>query len=299
MRFRLTPTAGRHACVAGAIALATTLLAAGCSGSSGSSTGASTGSSAAPSAEVSVASSALIKSGTLTFCADISAPPLTYFDASQKPVGAEIELGDALAAALGLKSNWANTAFAGIIPALQAKQCDAILSQLYIKPEREKVVDFVPYMYASNTIVVKASDDRGITDSGQSLCGKKVAGQTGTTVISHLQDESATCTSAGKGKIDIRQFGKDSEALQQLKLGLVDAYGTTLETAAYAAQQQAGLFKIVGDPFNKVKTGIATSKTNTQLHDALTRALAAIEKNGSYAAILKRWNLSGDDITST
>jgi polar amino acid transport system substrate-binding protein len=66
---------------------------------------------------------------------------------------------------------------------------------LFIKPEREKVVDFVPYMYSSNTVLVKAST-RGVTG-------------------------------AGKPAIDIRLFAKDSDALQQLKIGLMDAYRTT------------------------------------------------------------------------
>jgi polar amino acid transport system substrate-binding protein len=255
-------------------------------------------SAAQPTGTAKVAASALVKGGQLTFCADISTPPLTYYDAQQKPVGAEVELGDALAAQLNLKPDWANTAFAGIIPALQAKQCDAILSQLYIKPAREKVVDFVPYMNASNTILVNASNDKAITDNTNSLCGKKVAAETGTTVVQYLQDQSAKCTSSGAAAIDVRQFGKDSEALQQLQIGLVDAYGTTLESAAYAIVRTKGAFKTAGEPFDKIKTGIATTKDNTTLHDALNTALQAIEKDGTYAAILKKWNLSGDDITA-
>ncbi|WP_327348260.1 ABC transporter substrate-binding protein [Streptomyces europaeiscabiei] len=236
----------------------------------------------------------LVKDGQITYCSDISAPPLTYYDAAQKPVGAEIELGDALAAQLGVKANWANTAFNGIIPALQAKQCDAIITQLYIKPEREKVVNFVPYMYASNTLLVSAND-KGV-QSASDLCGKKAAAQTGTTVADYLSDQSKKCQADGKPKVDIRLFNKDTDALQQLRLGLVDSYGTTLETAAYVLKQQPDTFELVGEPFNRIKVGAATRKDDTALHDALTTAFAAVQKNGEYAAILKKWNLTGDDI---
>jgi polar amino acid transport system substrate-binding protein len=251
--------------------------------------------SAPPPGSVTVPEGTLVQDGQITYCSDISAPPLTFYDAAQTPVGAEIELGSALAAELGVRANWANTSFNGIIPALQARQCDAIMSQLYIKPEREAVVDFVPYMYASNTLVVASGNTaiNGVAD----LCGTKAAGQTGTTVIGYLTDQSAKCTAAGRPAVDIRQFTKDSDALQQLRLGLVDCYGTTLETAAYVLSQQPGTFRLAGEPFNRIKVGIATRKGEQALHGALTEALAAVQKNGTYNTILAKWNLTGDDIS--
>ncbi|MDQ0931402.1 ABC transporter substrate-binding protein [Streptomyces turgidiscabies] len=262
----------------------------GCGGSGVAGTPAPTGPAA-----VKLSAGTLVKDGQITYCSDISAPPLTFYDASQKAVGAEIEFGDALAAQLGVSANWANTGFNGIIPALQAKQCDAIISQLYIKPEREKVVDFVPYMYASNTLLVTEKGAKDVK-SADDLCGRKAAGQTGTTIVEYLTDQSKKCAAAGKAKIDIRQFTKDSDALQQLRLGLVDSYGTTLESAAYALKQQPGAFAMVGEPFNRIKVGAATRKDNAALHEALAKALAAVQKNGEYTSILKKWNLTGDDI---
>jgi polar amino acid transport system substrate-binding protein len=234
----------------------------------------------------------LLKDGEISFCSDLTSPPLEFLDAEQKPVGAEIEIGTALAASMGVKARWANTAFNGIIPALQAKQCDAILSQLYIKPEREKVVDFVPYLNSSNTVVVK----EGAPFSGiDALCGKKAAAQTGTTAADYFKEATAKCS--GKG-IDVRLFAKDSDALQQLKIGLVDAYGTTLETAAYVMKQQPGQFAMAGDPFGAITCGIATRKDAAAVHDAVTKALQAIRADGTYDKILATWNLTGDALKS-
>ena len=230
----------------------------------------------------------LLKDGEISFCTDPTAPPMEFLDASQKPVGAEIELGEALAGSMGLEAQWVNTAFNGIIPALQAKQCDAILTQLYIKPEREEVVDFVPYLYSSNTVLVQEGSDISGIDA---LCGKKAAAQTGTTAAEYFDEASAKCSG---DKIDIRLFNKDTDALQQLKLGLVDAYGTTLETAAYAIKQQPGEFAMAGDPFGKIECGIATRKDATGVHDALAAALKDVQADGTYDKILAEWNLTGD-----
>ena len=178
---------GRSIAAITAIGLMSTALA-GCGSSS-------SGSSASGKAQVPAKD--LVKGGQLSFCADISSPPLTYYDVKQKAIGAEIELGDALAKQLGASGKWANTAFNGIIPALQAKQCDAIMSQLYIKPARAKVVDFVPYMYASNTLMTNAQHDQGIS-SLDDLCGKKAAAETGTTASDYLTAASKTCTVRGQ-----------------------------------------------------------------------------------------------------
>jgi polar amino acid transport system substrate-binding protein len=272
---------------AGTVLVALSLVA--CGGSGGEQTPAPGGSAAG---SIPVPAGAVLQAGQITFCSDLSAPPTGYLDAAQKPVGAEVELGDAMAKAMGLKVIWANTAFSGIIPALQAKQCDAILSQLYIKPEREKVVDFVPYMHSSNTVLVAASatDVTGL----DSLCGKKAAAQTGTTIAGYLAEASTKCTGAGKPAIDVRLFTKDTDAMQQLRINLVDAYGTTLEAAAYAMKQQAGIFKMAGEPFGLIKCGIATRKDNAELNVALKAALTAVQADGTYDAVLKSWNLSGD-----
>jgi polar amino acid transport system substrate-binding protein len=107
------------------------------------------------------------------------------------------------------------------------------------------------------------------------------------------------CSAAGSPAIDVRLFNKDSDALQQLKIGLVDAYGTTLESAAYIMKQQPGTFATVGDPFGLIKCGLATRKDDTALHDALASALQSVQSSGTYDGILKTWNLSGDALKAS
>ncbi len=51
---------------------------------------------------------------------------------------------------------WNNIPFSGLIPALQARQCDAILSDLFVKDEPMQVLNFVPYMYSQEVLMVKA-----------------------------------------------------------------------------------------------------------------------------------------------
>ena len=86
----------------------------------------------------------IASAGKIVYCSDISGPPLGFFDENSQPTGSDIDLGNEIAKRLGVKAEWANTPFSGIVPALQAKNCDAILSQLFDKPARREVIECGP-----------------------------------------------------------------------------------------------------------------------------------------------------------
>jgi polar amino acid transport system substrate-binding protein len=273
------------------------LLAAGCgsSGSSNSSSSSSVGASSAASTGAALPAGALGQSGTIRFCSDISSPPLEFYANGQQPTGSDINLGNAIAAKLGVKAQWVNTAFAGIVPALQAGHCDAILSQLFDKPARRAIVDFVDYMNSSDAIMVRKGNPDHVTGlSG--LCGLSVAAETGTTVADFLTAQSKSCTSSGKQPIAVQTFLRDSDALGQLGLGHVAAYGTTVESGGYAITKNSGMFELAGPPFGQIATGIATAKKNTGLHGALAAAFAALQADGTYQQIMTKWGLGPDEL---
>jgi polar amino acid transport system substrate-binding protein len=273
------------------------LLAAGCgsSGSSNSSSSSSVGASSAASTGAALPAGALGQSGTIRFCSDISSPPLEFYANGQQPTGSDINLGNAIAAKLGVKAQWVNTAFAGIVPALQAGHCDAILSQLFDKPARRAIVDFVDYMNSSDAIMVRKGNPDHVTGlSG--LCGLSVAAETGTTVADFLTAQSKSCTSSGKQPIAVQTFLRDSDALGQLGLGHVAAYGTTVESGGYAITKNSGMFELAGPPFGQIATGIATAKKNTGLHGAIAAAFAALRADGTYQQIMTKWGLGPDEL---
>lgn len=265
---------------------AAALLAVGCGVSPGKNPGKTT-------AAVKVPASALGQPGTIRYCSDISSPPLEFYVNGQQPTGSDVELGNAIAAQLGVKPVWVNTAFAGIIPALQAGHCDAILSQLFDKPARRAVVDFVDYMNSSEAVLVRKGNPLHISGIA-SLCGLHVAAETGTTVTDFLAQQSKTCTAHGRKPIAVQTFLRDSDALNQLGLGHVDAYGTTVETGGYDMSKNPATFQIAGPPFGQIPTGIATTKQNAALHRAIATAFAALQRNGTYQKIMTKWGLKLD-----
>ena len=271
-----------------AIAVSTAALVSGCGSASSGAGGATAGSSPL------VAPPAIAQAGQLTVCSDISSPPLEFFDAAHKEQGSDIEIGDAIGAKLGVKVIWRQTAFSSIVPTLEAGHCDAIISQLFIKPARLQVVDMVPYMYSGESIVTTSANPHHVTGLDDSLCGLRVSTTTATTAAADVADQSTKCVAAGKGKISILTFTADTDALQQLALDRSDAYATTSETAAYYMTKQPNTYQFAGQQFGKITAGIAVQKGNAALVDAVTKALGEIKADGTYAAILKKYGLSID-----
>jgi polar amino acid transport system substrate-binding protein len=288
----------RRAVVLTCLLASVTALTTACGSDSGGSSAAGSSASSSTSGTskaASVPASALVSGGKLQFCSDISTPPLESYGPGHKPQGSDIDIGTEIAKRLGLTPVWKNTAFAGIIPALTARNCDAVLSQLFDKPERRKVVDFVDYMKSGQALLVPKGNPAGVNGL-DSLCGKKVAAETGTTIADLLRAQTKKCKGAGKPDITVRLFLRDSDALQQLGLKQVDVYGTTTETVSFVSKQQGGKFVVAGEPFGEILCGIATRKGNTPLHDAIAKAFSSMQTDGTYSRILAKWGLQLDEL---
>ena len=73
--------------------------------------------------------------------------PITFKDpATNKLTGFDIELGEAIAAELGLKAEWQETAFAQMLPSLQTGRVDMVMAFMSDTPARRETADFVNYI---------------------------------------------------------------------------------------------------------------------------------------------------------
>lgn len=231
-------------------------------------------------------------SKTITFCSAINLPPMEFFSPAQQPEGVDIELATAMTKNLGLKAKFINIPFAGLVPALLAGHCDAIISQLFIKPARLKVIDEIPYMYSQEGFILKAGAPK--LAGPEALSGLKAASVTGTTATDLMNKANTALAAAGKPPITIVMFPENTPALQQVQFGQVAAYGVAYETALYYAHLQPQTFELGGAPYFKIMTGIGVAKNQPGIEAALTTALHGVMKNGVYAEIYTKWNLQPD-----
>ena len=103
---------------------------------------------------------------------------------------------------------------------------------------------------------------------------------------------SAECKTKGQAEIDILSLtGSDTVALA-LQQGRVDAALNSTATVAAMIGESPDAYELAGPPFDaNTKVGIALRKDDAALKTRLEAALQDMVKDGTYAALLKKWNL--------
>jgi polar amino acid transport system substrate-binding protein len=249
----------------------------------------STGASASAS---SAALTSLIKPGELSDCVDIEYSPMEFFAPADptKPVGFDVESYQAVVKKLGLTEKIVNTAFDGLIPALQAGRCDIVWTALYINDDRLKVADAVPYFKSSHQLMVPAGNPKSIK-TALDLCGKSISIQSGGLVQKASKAASDACLAAGKAAINVQGYPKVPDELQQIVIGRVDAVWETDTAVADFRLKNPGKYDIAYTVPGDFKYGIYFGKGKTDVGTALTAALKALKDDGTLAALATKYNL--------
>lgn len=238
-----------------------------------------------------IAAPAAIKSaGKIVFCSDIAYPPMEFYEGND-PKGADIDIAEELADRMDVEAEFINTGFDGIIAALKAQKCDAVISSLTNSPERAKEIFFVDYAQFGLAVLVK----KGTTgiDTVEALAGKNVAVQVGTTTKDVLEAESKKLESAGKEAIKVTVFPKDTDAANALRTGKVDAYITDAPPAAYFVKQSPDDFQLAATPqIDAAPVGIGLRKDDTELQVAVKTGIDAMTDDGKLLEILTEWELA-------
>ena len=145
---------------------------------------------------------------------DLSYPPFEMTDEHNQPSGISVDLGRALAASLHKELVIKNTAFLGLIPALQTGKIDLIISSMTATDARREVIDFSEaYLRTGICLLLSTkSDAQNVEDLNQP--GRKVvvrAGTTGATFardhlpraeILQIADQAACRLEVAQGKAD-------------------------------------------------------------------------------------------------
>lgn len=236
--------------------------------------------------------------GTLTICADISSPPMEYYDDDHKAVGGDIDMGDAMAAKLGLETDWRQTGFSSLVTTLIAGHCDLIMSTLYINEERLEVVDMIHYFNSGTSIITTIDNPKNVTGLDKSLCGLAIAAQSGTSSHEDAKTAEKLCKEAGLPDVTILIYPSEVGTIQQLNLGRADAVTMSNESGAYLMGQEPDRYAFAGGILDSIESGIAIKKGNDSLRNAIQWAFDDLVESGEYLEILTRHGLEQGAITA-
>lgn len=200
---------------------------------------------------------------------------------------------DAVAAKLGLKTEYQQAKFDNILPGLIGGKYALGLSSFFDTKEREKQVDMVNYYTAG----IQWASAAGKTVDPNDACGLTLAVQNGTTeALDDAPAKSKACTDAGKPEITILGYDTQDEATAAVTLGRADALSADSPVTQYAVAQSNGKLQIAGDVYDIFLYGMPVPK-GSELGAALQAALKELQADGTYTDILTKWGVDGGAIT--
>ncbi len=237
----------------------------------------------------------LLTEGVFKVGMEVTYPPFESYDSNNNIVGLDPEFAAQIAQHLQAKPQLIDTKFTSLILGI-GKKYDAVISGMYVTPERQKQADAIPYALSGASIIaLKGGAVQPKTED--ELCGVKVGLQAGTTWVTSLKKHSDEwCLKNGKPAITIQEFPTAPEASQALLSKNIGAQLEIAPAAQIIVDKSRGRLAISSTRLvYPLPLGIYVAKGNTELAEAIKATLATLKANGQYAALIKKYNLESID----
>lgn len=215
-------------------------------------------------------------------------PPFADQDAAGVRSGFEIELGNAICAAMGETCVWTPIAWDGIIPALTSGKIDAIFASMSITAERMETIDFSNKYYTTPAALV-AAKTMDIDGSPESLKGKIVGAQVSTI---HANYADKYYKPAGADVKTTYQAFDEHNA--DLVAGRLDAVvGDSLVFSDFLGTDEGKAFEVKAilndeEIFGK-GVGVGLRKGDDELKAKFNAAIEKVRADGTYETIAKKY----------
>ena len=239
-----------------------------------------------------------VEPGVLTVGISPGGPPLTTYATDAKTViGADPDFAQLIADSLGLKLNLVPLAWADWPLGLTSGKYDAVISNVGVTEQRKEKFDFSTYRKDLLGFYVKKGNEIDIREP-RDVAGLKVIVGAGTNQEQILLRWNEANLKAGLKPVDIQYYDDDVVLYLALESGRADAYLGPNALLSFKAAQE-GKTRLA-DNFSggwPVLAEIAvTTRKGAGLAEAITQALNTQIRNGNYAKVLARWNLSAEAI---
>lgn len=203
-------------------------------------------------------------------------PPFEYLD-NGKIVGYDVDVIEEISKKTGIKYEWKDMNFDGLIAALQTKKIDIVIAGISSTPEREKVVNFsIPY-HEAKTAFLMNKDNPMTMDN---LEGKKFGVDLGTT------NETTARSIKGANVVAFSSTGGTLIALKNKKVDclIID------ETVAEEYIKNNPELDVFGYGPGEGKS-IAFNKDDEKLRDDFDKALEELEKDGTLKKLQEKYKI--------
>lgn len=228
----------------------------------------------------------LKEQGVLNVGSDNDFPPFESIQPGKKdPEGFDVDVYKEVAKRLGVTAKSTTTSFDGLFTqSIPRGQFDVGVSAITIKESRKQTVDFtVPYFQANLSLAVNVQKTPNVKTIDD-LAGLTIGVQTGTTGA----DCAKALVTQGKAK-DVKEFDNTGPAFDDLVAGRIGAIVNDQPASEGFIEQNRPTVDVVQVLETNEKYGFAVAKDHPDLRKAISDALVAMMKDGTYAKIYKVW----------
>jgi polar amino acid transport system substrate-binding protein len=226
----------------------------------------------------------IIASGTLRCAVVLDFPPMGSRDASNNPVGFDVDYCNDLAAALGVTPEYVETPFPDRIPALVSGRADVGVASTSDTLERAKTIGFsIPYFAFTNVVLTR--EDAGI-NGFDDMAGKTVGSVAGTFEGIKLEDNVKAW-----GSGEFRPYQSQADVFLALSQGQIQATVVTSTVASAIVQsgQYPGL-RIAGDaPYPVDYVALIALRQEQGLLNYLNLFVNIQVRSGRYQELYDKW----------
>ena len=212
---------------------------------------------------------------------ELAYPPFEMTDQHGQPTGVSVDLAKALGKYLGREVEIQNVPFDGLIPALQTRKIDLIISSMTATAERAKAIAFSdPYLKTGLCLLVgKTSPIQSIRDLDQP--GRVVVVKKGTTGHLFAMD--------GIKQAKLLVLDKEDACVLEVVQGKADAFIydqiSTFENWRRHQDSTRALLK----PFQEESWAIGLRQTDTELRQRVNGFLKDYQARGGFEELGNRY----------
>lgn len=245
---------------------------------------------------------------TIKIATDGAFPPWNAVDTSGKPIGFDIDVGEALCARANLKCEFTTQAWDGIIPALAVGKYDAVMAGMSITEKRRQVIAFSePYALTSNYFVVSKSLQLPVMDNEAKLDLSKET-EAGKSILADLKENLRGKSIGVQGStnaeafireyfgdiVEVRTYDKQDNLNLDLLAGRLDAALADFSVwKAFLESKDGGSALLYGPRISGglfgPGIGIGLRKGDDVLSRKFDDAIRAMQTDGTLRAISLKW----------
>ena len=211
-------------------------------------------------------------------------PPMTMTNREGGLMGFDVDLAQALAAAMNVQLDIKVMPFGELMSALEGDKIDLVISGMSITPERTEHVSFVgPYMMSGKSILTKSSV-LGQVASSEEFNNSKLK------LMALSNSTSAAFVRKVAPEAKLVEVASYDEGVEMLIGGKADAMVADMPMCILSVLRfpEAG-FTTLDRPLTIEPIGIAMSKDDQQFFNLVDNYLRAYEKTGVLTKLREKW----------